>query len=162
MHRLLPHPLLTAVLIVVWLLLVNNIEPGHIVLAVIFGVLLPMLTHRFWPDRPHVRSPLALTRFVAVVLWDIVIANLNVARLILGPTRRLRPAFVTVPLDTRDEFTITLLASTISLTPGTVSSDVAPDRSALLVHALDVEDVDRLVRQIKTRYEAPLMESFGC
>ncbi len=162
MSRLLPHPLLSVVLLAVWLLLVNSVEPGHIVLGAVLGLLIPQLTHLFWPDRPRIVRPLVLTRFVLVVLWDIVIANINVARLILGPAGRLRPAFITLPLDLRDDFTITLLASTISLTPGTVSADISHDRKTLLIHSLDVADADEMISHIKQRYEAPLRESFEC
>ena len=76
--------------------------------------------------------------------------------------RRLRPGFVELPLDLTDEFAITLLASTISLTPGTVSADVSEDRRTLLIHALDVDDQDAMIRQIKQRYERPLKEIFEC
>jgi multicomponent K+:H+ antiporter subunit E len=101
-------------------------------------------------------------RFVLVVHWDILTANMAVAILILGPPRRLRPGFVELPLDLTDEFAITLLASTISLTPGTVSADVSEDRRTLLIHALDVDDQDAMIRQIKQRYERPLKEIFEC
>jgi multicomponent K+:H+ antiporter subunit E len=106
--------------------------------------------------------PLTLARYLAVFIWDIVIANLAVARLILGPVRRLRPAFITLPLDLENDFAITVLAHSISLTPGTVSSKVAEDRRSLLVHVLDLDDEAQLVQRIKQRYEAPLKEIFPC
>ncbi len=103
-----------------------------------------------------------LVRFVLVVHWDIITANVVVARLILGSPRKLRPAFVELPLELTDDFAITLLASTISLTPGTVSADVSEDRRTLLIHALDMDDEAELVAQIKQRYERPLKEIFEC
>jgi multicomponent K+:H+ antiporter subunit E len=69
---------------------------------------------------------------------------------------------VQYPLDLREDFSITLLASTVSLTPGTVSADVSADRGTLLIHALDVADEAALIAQIKQRYEAPLKEIFEC
>lgn len=159
-RRFLPHPLLSAVLAAVWLLLVNSIAPGQIVLGLVLGAAIPLFTDAFWPDRPRIRRPLVLLRYIAVVLYDIVIANLQVARLILGPKDRLRPAFVRVPLALTSDLAISLFANTISLTPGTVSSRVASDRSHLVVHVLDVDDVDALVRTVKARYERPLKEIF--
>lgn len=160
MHRLLPHPLLTPALALVWLLLANSTVPGQIVLGVLLGWALPLFTLRFWPDTVHVERPLALLRFIGVVLRDILVANLTVARLILGRPERLRPAFVRVPLALQSDLAISLLANTICLTPGTVSSRLALDRSHLLVHALDVADPEQLVATIKHRYEAPLREIF--
>ena len=158
----LPHPLMSLVLAVVWLLLVNSIAPGHIVLGILLGVLVPLFSNAFWPGRPRVDKPLRLLRYLLMVLGDIVIANLHIARLILGNPAKLRPAFVRMPLALRDEFAIVLLTSTVSLTPGTVSAEVSEDKRSLLIHALDVDDTDALIAQIQQRYEAPLQEIFPC
>jgi multicomponent K+:H+ antiporter subunit E len=158
--RLLPHPLLTPALATVWLLLNNSAAPGHILLGLLLGWLIPLFTLRFWPEPVRLRRPWRLLRFLAVVLYDIVMANLVVARLILGNPARLRPAFIEVPLEVRSELAISLLANTICLTPGTVSARLSEDRRTLLVHALDAPDPDAVRDQIKARYEAPLKEVF--
>lgn len=158
----LPQPLLSLVLLITWLLLVNSIAPGHILLGAVFGLLIPLATNPFWPQRPHLRRLGVFLKFIVTVLADIVIANIAVARLILGPPHALRSRFIELPLDLQEEFAITLLASTISLTPGTVSSDVSPDRKRLLIHCLDVDDEAALIAQIKSRYEAPIKEAFEC
>src|SRR5690606_31069759 len=101
-----------------------------------------------------------LVRLIGVVIYDIVIANLRMVVLILGPRSRLRPHFVTVPVTAREPFTITLFASIISLTPGTVSANLSGDRRTLLVHDLDVEDADVSVKRMKERYERRRMEIF--
>lgn len=160
MRRLLPHPLLTPILALVWLLLNNSASFGHILLGLLLGWFIPWFTLRFWPERVRIRRPLTLLRFIAVVLYDIVVANLSVARRILGRPDRLRPAFVSVPLELKTDLAISLLANTICLTPGTVSARLAPDRASLLVHGLHVPDADALVLSIKQRYEAPLKEVF--
>jgi multicomponent K+:H+ antiporter subunit E len=162
MKRWLPQPMFSLFLLLIWLLLVNSAAPGQIVLGAFLAVTIPLFTIRFWPDQPCMRRPLTLIVYLAVFFWDIVVANLTVARLILGPTRRLRPAFIRLPLDLENDFAITLLAHTISLTPGTVSAQVAEDRRSLLIHALDLDDEALLVKRIKQRYEAPLKEIFPC
>lgn len=158
----LPHPLQSAFLWVLWLLLMNSISPGHLVLGALLGWALPFLVHLLWPDPPAIHKPVTLLRFLARVHWDILTANIQVAALILGPVQRLRPAFFELPLDLDNDFAIALLASTVSLTPGTVSADVSDDRRRLLVHALDVDDINAAIAHIKQRYEAPLKEIFGC
>ncbi|TNF33626.1 MAG: Na+/H+ antiporter subunit E [Gammaproteobacteria bacterium] len=158
----LPHPLQSLFLWVLWLLLVNQVSLGHVMLGAILGWALPFLVHLLWPDPPVIRQPITLLRFLGRVHWDILTANLQVAALILGPTQRLRPAFFELPLDMDNDFAIALLASTVSLTPGTVSADVSADRRHLLIHALDVDDIDKAIAHIKQRYESPLKEIFGC
>jgi multicomponent K+:H+ antiporter subunit E len=162
MKRLLPQPMFSLFLWLIWLLLVNTVAPGQMFLGALLAMAIPRFTIRFWPDQPCMRSPLTLVAYLAVFFFDIVIANLTVARLILGPVKRLRPAFITLPLDLKNDFAITLLAHTISLTPGTVSSHVAEDRRSLLIHVLDLDDESLLVQRIKQRYEAPLKEIFPC
>jgi multicomponent K+:H+ antiporter subunit E len=162
MKRLLPQPMFSLFLWLIWLLLVNTVAPGQMFLGALLATVIPLFTIRFWPDQPCMRSPLTLATYLAVFFFDIVMANLTVARLILGRVKRLRPAFITLPLDLKNDFAITLLAHTISLTPGTVSAHVAEDRRSLLIHVLDLDDEARLVQRIKQRYEAPLKEIFPC
>ena len=159
-HSLLPHPVLTPVLALIWLLLVNSLAPGQIFLGLLLGWAIPIFTLRFWPERVHIAKPLTLLRFLAIVLYDILIANIAVAGLILAGTKQARPAFVRVPLAVRSDLGISLLANTVSLTPGTVSAWLSPDRSHLIVHGLQVQDHEALVSEIKTRYEAPIKEVF--
>lgn len=162
MKRWLSQPLLSLSLWVIWLLLANSLAPGQILLGLAIALAMPLFTVRFWPDRPRLRRPVKVLIYILVLLWDITLANLAVARLILGPTARLRPAFLRLPIDLQDDFAIVVLSSTISLTPGTVSADISPDRRSLLIHALDVEDPERTVAQLKNRYERPLQEIFEC
>ena len=160
MRRLLPHPLLSAVLAVLWLLLVNQFNAGHVVLGALLGWLIPFATSPFWPEQIRVRHVGTLVRYLAVVVVDIVHGSFLVAGLILRGPRRLSPAFVDVPLALRTDLAISLLANTISLTPGTVSARLSLDRRTLVVHALDVDDAAELVARIKARYEAPLQRIF--
>ncbi len=160
--RLLPHPIFSLVLLVVWLLLNNTLSAGHILLGSVIALVLPWVTASFWADQLHLHKPGLALRFLLLVLWDITVANIQVAKLILSPRRKLRPAFVRYPLDMDNDFAITVLAATISLTPGTVSIDVSGDHRTLLVHGLDVDDEAALIAEIKSRYEAPIKEIFGC
>lgn len=154
-------PLLIVVLAAVWTLLVNDLSPGTIVFGLLLGAAIAALTSPYWPERPRLRNPRAIAGFVLVVLYDIVVANLQVAYLVLF--RRgdsLRSQFVAVPLDLKTPEAIALLAGTITMTPGTVSADVSADGRALLVHCLDTGDPDATVADIKSRYEARLMRIF--
>lgn len=159
MHRLVPHPILSLVLAAIWLLLVNSASAGQILLGLLLGWGIPLFTRPFWPDSVRIHRPLALIRFIGVVLYDILMANLTVAGLVLGRPR-LRPAFVVLPLRLKSELAISLLANTICLTPGTVSARLSADRSELLVHVLDAADPQAVVAEIRARYEAPLLEVF--
>ena len=161
-RRWFPHPTLSVFMLLLWLLLANSVSVGQVLLGSILAWLIPWFAQGFWPEVLRIRKPLLLVKFVLVVLWDIVIANLILAVRILGPMQKLQPAFMRVPLDIEQEFTITLFASTISLTPGTVSADLNMEERYLLVHSLHVTDIDAAIAELKQRYEAPLKEVFEC
>lgn len=160
MRRLLPHPLLSAVLAILWLLLVNELSAGALVLGALLGWLIPFATSRFWPEQIRIRHPGVLLRFLGVFVVDIVRGSVQVAWLILKGPAPLRPAFVDVPLALTTDLAISLLANTISLTPGTVSARLSLDKRTLVVHTLDTADAAALVAEIKRRYEAPLKRVF--
>ncbi|MCB1405797.1 MAG: Na+/H+ antiporter subunit E [Rhodobacteraceae bacterium] len=159
--RFLPHPLLSLTLFLVWLLLVNSISLNSIVFAAILGLVVPMITQPYWPDMPRLSKPMAIPAYVLIVLYDIVMANIQVAMIVLfKPKSRLQPAWVCVPLDLRTPEAITVLAGTITLTPGTVSCDLAEDGHAVLVHCLHAPDPAAVRDDIKSRYERRLKEIF--
>ena len=160
MSRLLPHPGLSVLLVVMWMVMVNDLTFGTLFLGLVFGVLVPLFTAPWWPGRPKVRFLPALA-YLGLVLWDIVVANFEVAAIILfKPNRDLRPAWLAVPLDLTSPEAITVFAGTISLTPGTVSADVSACGRFLLVHALHAPDPAAEVAKVKARYEARLKEIF--
>lgn len=161
MNRLLPHPGLSALLVMMWMVMVNDLSFGTLFLALVVGVGVPLFAAPWWPGRPRVHFAPGLA-YVGLVLWDILVANFQVAAIILfKPNRDLRPAWLTVPLDLTTPEAITVFAATISLTPGTVSSDVSACGNYLLVHALHAPDPAGEVARVKTRYEARLLRVFA-
>ncbi len=160
MNRLLPHPGLTVLLVLMWMVMVNSLSFGALFLGLVFGLVVPIFTAPWWPGRPRVRFVPAVA-YIGLVLWDIVVANFQVAAIILFKRNRdLSPAWLTIPLDVTTPEAITVFAGTISLTPGTVSADVSACGTYLLVHALHAPDPAAEITKVKARYEARLKEIF--
>jgi multicomponent K+:H+ antiporter subunit E len=153
------HPWLSVLLAASWLLLQHTLAPFHLISAALIGLLVPRLLHDFLPGPGPMRFRPAL-RLTLVVVWDIVMSNITVARLVLGPMSRPQPAWVTVPLALSHPTAIFLLASIITMTPGTVSCVVDEERASILVHALDCSDPAQMAADIKARYERPLLAIF--
>ncbi|OBY28192.1 Na+/H+ antiporter subunit E [Leisingera sp. JC1] len=159
--RLFPHPLLTLLLTLTWLLMVNRWSLNSLVFGFMLGVIIPFVTQPFWPNRPNLRRPLKIAEYILVVLLDIVQANIIVARIVLfKPNADRRPNWITIPLELKTPEAITALAGTITMTPGTLSADVSDEGHALLVHCLDAPNPDAVRDEIKQRYERRLMEIF--
>lgn len=160
-ERWLPHPLLTVALVLLWMLLLNSFTIGGLVVGAFLGIVIPIMTSGFWPGRPPIKAYGKAFSFMLMVAWDVLVANVLVARLILFKRAdELHTCWVTVPLELQSPEAITVLVGTITMTPGTVSSDLSADGRSLLVHCLDAPDAREAVIEMKTRYEARLTEIF--
>ena len=159
---LFPHPLLTALLAVVWILLQNQFSWGMAVFGVILGIIITKITAIWWPERPVGVRVGKFFSYAIIVLWDIMVANVQVAWIVLTkPNSKLKPAWIVIPLELKEPEAITILAGTITLTPGTVSADLSDEGHSLLVHVLHTEDADGDRDTIKDRYERRLLEIFA-
>ena len=159
--RLLPAPLTSAALLALWLALARSTSVGNIVIGVLLAITIPLLTSTLRPDRVHVRRPLVVVRYILRVGLDVIRSNGQVAWGVI--TFRRRPArsrFVVIPLDLRDPVGLAALAMVTTVVPGTVWSELAFDRSAMLLHVWDVAEEEAFVTYFKDRYEKPLREIF--
>lgn len=157
----LTHPVLSALLLASWLLLNQSVALAHWLSGAVLALVIPWAAGGFLGPANRPRRWVLALKFTFIVLWDIVVSNISVARIVLSPTSNPRPAWVPVPLDARSDAAITLLATIITTTPGTVSCVVDELRREILVHALDCDDPAAMAAQIKQRYEVPLMEILG-
>jgi multicomponent K+:H+ antiporter subunit E len=160
MSVLLAQPMLSLVLLACWLLLNVSLHPAHWLLGTILALAIPRVLRPLAVPGVVPRQPRIALRLASTVLADIVRSNVTVARRVLGREERIRPRFAWVPLDIRNEYGVAMLAGIVTMTPGTVSAELAPGATHLLVHAFDVDDEAALVAGIKQRYEAPLMAMF--
>lgn len=161
LQRWLPHPVLSLALVVLWLLLINSFSAGGLLVGIVLGIIIPRLTGNFWPDRPEIRNYRKAFAYLALVTWDVIVANMQVAFIIaFRPVSSLNTRWVRMPIELTHPEALTLLAGTITMTPGTVSCDFSADGKYLLVHCLDAPDAEAIVQEMKTRYEARLKEIF--
>ena len=106
------------------------------------------------------RTRAALSLAGAFVI-DLVASSLAVARIVLAPRRRHRPAIVAVPVDARTKHGVALFAYLVSLTPGSTCLHVSDDRRTLYVHFLDAPDAEVRAADIKALYEKRILQLEG-
>jgi multicomponent K+:H+ antiporter subunit E len=152
------HPVLSLLLGVSWLALSHSLALVHLLSAVLIGLIIPKLIGGFLKPADGLHWPSAV-RLLGVVLWDIVVSNIAVARLVLGPMDKPTPLWIPVPLATSNARVNALFASIITTTPGTVSCVVDEKQGVIWVHALNGEDPAAMAQDTKQRYEAPLMNA---
>jgi len=161
MSRLFPAPLLSLAILALWLVLNGFLSPGHWLLGAALGVGVPLATASLRPKPARIRRPWAIVRLIAVVGRDVIVSNGVVAAGVWRAKRR-RPSgtFVHVPLALRDPHGLAALAAIMCVIPGTVWAELSLDRSTLLLHVFDVDDVPAFVAHLKSHYEQPLLEIF--
>jgi len=160
LNRWLPSIPLTITIIIFWMLMVSELSLAHLLFGTLLGLVIPLFATRLDREFARIGSLRLVPKMIGVLLWDIVLSNIEVARRVIGPERHLTPGFIWVPLDMDNIHGIAALASFITLTPGTVTAALSEDRKYLLIHVFNLKDADALIDSIKRRYEAPLKEIF--
>lgn len=161
LRRLFPAPLASVALLALWLALARSTSAGQVLVGLALALGVPVLTANLRPTRVRVRRPLVVVRFILTVARDVVTSNLRVARdVVMWRWRRPRSRFVVVPLELRDPLGLAALAMVTTIVPGTVWSELALDRSALLLHVWNLDEEGPFVAHFKVRYEQPLREIF--
>ncbi|MGO4573312.1 Na+/H+ antiporter subunit E [Microvirga sp. 2TAF3] len=161
MNWLLPYPLLSAALLVLWLLLNQSVSAGHIILGGVLAVLASWAMATLRPEKPRFRRPGAILRLAGMVLIDILRSNLAVGRIIVRSREPgVNAGFLTIPLALRNRHGLAVLSVIITSTPGTIWVDYDAAKGTLLLHVLDLVDETAWTRLIKDRYERRLMEVF--
>ncbi|WP_313296849.1 Na+/H+ antiporter subunit E [Diaphorobacter sp.] len=161
MKKIFPAPLVSLALFVIWLLLNQSVSAGHLVLALILGLVLPVIFRGLRPRYVRVRSLGAILRLCFAVMVDTTESNIAVVRFLTwSKYRKGKPDFVKIPLELRDPNGLAVLAMIVCITPGTAWAELSLDRSMLMLHVLEVEDPQVIIDHVKARYERPLMEIF--
>ena len=162
MKRMLPFPLLTTGLLVLWLLLNQTLSPGHLLLGGAAALLGGRLLTALEPPRVRLRRLAPIFRLAGFVAADIVRSNIAVALIVLGIKERDRKSgFVNIPLDLRQPYGLAILACIITSTPGTLWVSFDEATGTLTIHVLDLIDESEWIRTIKGRYERSLLEIFA-
>lgn len=159
--RLVPAPLLSAALLALWLVLAREASLGQVLLGLALALVVPVVTANLRPTQVRVRRPLTVARFILRVGHDVLVSNFAVAwGVVAWRWRTPRACFVIIPLELRDPHGLAALAMVTTVVPGTVWSELALDRSAVMLHVWDVDDEAAFVARFKARYEKPLQEIF--
>ena len=159
-RRVLPSIPQSLTVLTFWLLMAEDFSPANVLMALLLALVMPLIASRLEREFARMARLDVLLRLTGMLLWDILVANITVARQVLGPERKLEPHFVWIPLELTNIHGISALAAVITLTPGTVAAALTEDRKHMLVHVLSTNDPEATIAGIKQRYEVPLRKVF--
>jgi multicomponent K+:H+ antiporter subunit E len=155
-------PLLTILLLAIWLTVNGKLSVGQVALGAVLSVLLVLAITQLRPVRPRLHRLYLAVPLAATVLVDILRSNFGVAAVVLGLVRdrQVRSGFIDIPLELTDPHGLTILAIIVTATPGTSWAGMSPGGHILRLHVLDLEDEDEMIRLVKQHYEQPLRRIF--
>jgi len=142
-----------------WALLTSRLSIGNLGIGFILGyVALALLYPATSMKTSYFQKTVQFIRFTLVFIKELVLSSVRVANDVIKPNPNMWPGVIGIPLDAETDLEITMLANVISLTPGTLSLDVSPDRQTLYIHAMYVVNPDDLRKEIKDGLERRLLE----
>jgi multicomponent Na+:H+ antiporter subunit E len=151
---------LNLILAVTWALATGSLSERNLALGFVVGLIVLQLVGTAVGDARYGARLFRILALAATFLKELLVSSVRVAASVLAPRLTMEPAVIAVPLDLKSDAEITLLANLISLTPGTLSIDVAADRSCIYVHAMYGGDPDQLAEEIKHTFERRIREAF--
>ncbi|RSK28585.1 Na+/H+ antiporter subunit E [Bacillus sp. HMF5848] len=149
---------LNIVIAFVWMFLQNSWSIATFVIGYLLGMLLLFAFRRFFAQRFYMHNVISIVKLLFIFLRELIKSNITVIRHILKPKLDIRPGIFALPTELKQDWEITTLANLITLTPGTVVVDVSDDNKILYVHAMDIEDKEKAIYEIKTTFEKAIME----
>lgn len=157
--RLIPYPILTICIFLMWVLL-TGFSPGHILLASVIAILLSRTMLSLLPDRPAFKLGWAIPKLLYYVTLDIIQSNILTARIILFGKQNRQADFVLTPVQLRSPYALATLSIILTATPGTLWIQHDPSRHMILIHMLDLSQKEAWIAMLKDHYEPLLMEIF--
>ena len=163
MKRWLPSPFVSGILLLLWLLLQQSLDPATLLLGATLAISVPLLTRPFVHPIgfPRIAKPVLLLRLLTMAGIEIVRSCFNVSRIILfARAEGLNSQFIRIPLDLKNPYGLALLSCLINMTPGTVWVEILAEKYELVLHVFDLHDEQWWIDTIKTQYEKPLIDIF--
>jgi multicomponent Na+:H+ antiporter subunit E len=153
------YPALNILLTLAWAGMLGSFDAANLISGFVLSYGLLYVVTRGLPGHSgYFRKLPRLIGFVLYYLWELLKSNAIIAYDVLTPTHHMKPGVIAIPLDARTDLEITVLANLITMTPGTLSLDVSPDRKTLFVHAMYINDPGQLRREIKENFESRVLE----
>ncbi|GGG24657.1 Na(+)/H(+) antiporter subunit E [Lysinibacillus alkalisoli] len=150
--------LLNFTLAFIWMFLSSNFTASGFLIGFLLGMLAIIMMRRFFKQRIYLVRVWALIKLTLLFIKELIMANVQVLKLALSPKLNMQPAFFALPIELKEEWEITLLSSLITLTPGTIVVHISDDAKTLYIHAIDIDDVDEAIDDIKNSFEKAIME----
>jgi len=136
----------------------GSMNASTFIIGYLLGLLVIFMMRRFFSSRFYLYRIISIIKLMLIFLRELVLSNWAVLKVVLRPKLDMKPGIFALETKLTSEWEITLLANLITLTPGTLVVDVSPDNKILYIHAMDIEDADEAIEDIRGSFEKAIME----
>ncbi|TWI56360.1 Na+/H+ antiporter subunit E [Halalkalibacter nanhaiisediminis] len=150
--------LINIVIALIWVFLLNSFTGADFVVGYVIGILILFVLRRFLQFDFYMRRVWAIIKLIVLFFKELILANIDVMKIVLSPKLDIEPGIIALPTNLKSDWELTLLASLITLTPGTLSMDFSDDSKYIYIHAINVPDKEEMIRQIHNTFERAIME----
>ena len=150
--------LLNVLLAVCWMFLTNSLSAGGFMTGFIAGLAALFFFRRFFSRPFYIWKIWSVIRLMLTFIKELYLANVSVLKTVISPKLNIRPGIFAFKTELTEDWEITLLSLLITLTPGTLVMDISDDRSILYIHAMDIEDAEKAIHDIRVSFEKAIQE----
>lgn len=150
--------LLNLTLAFVWVFLTGNWTMQGFLLGYSVGLACIFFLRRYIPYRFYVIKIYYIVRLLLLFLKELIVSSLMVVKQVIRPKLDMQPGIFCMETELKTDWEMTLLSLLITLTPGTVTMVVEPQKNKLYIHAIDVPDAEQAILSIKESFEKSIME----
>ena len=141
-----------------WMFLGESYSVAGFVTGYIVGIALLFLLRRFLKGPFYLWRGYKILVLALIFIKELILSNFEITKLVYARRLDINPGIFTLETELKTDWEITLLATLITLTPGTVTMAVSPDKKELYIHAMDIVDMKDAVHAIKDSFEKHIME----
>lgn len=113
---------------------------------------------RFFSRPFYIWKIWSVIKLALIFIKELYLANVSVLKTVISPKLNIRPGIFAFKTELTEDWEITLLSLLITLTPGTLVMDISDDRSILYIHAMDIEDAEKAIHDIRVSFEKAIQE----
>ena len=152
--------------LIIWFMLTDIKDLQEVILGIIIAIFVALVSGHFLittKKRNHIFKRIEYSfLYIAKFIWEIIKANIHVAYLVIHPKVPIKPGIVKIKTKLTKESAMTILANSITFTPGTLTVDINPKKQELYIHCIDVhsKNIEKNTKDIGNRFEKILMEVF--
>ena len=150
--------LMNLLLSFIWVALTGSLFYSNFIFGYLLGFGVLWIMNRNEPDQRYFYRVPKIISFFFFFLFELIKANVQVAYDVITPKYFFKPGIVRYPVNTTTDFEINILATFISLTPGTLIIDISDDKKAIYIHVMYLKDKEQFIRTLKTGVERKLLE----